>query len=140
MKQIRVKIIPNSMDLPFFQRFIIHPNDKDLFTKQFENVSTIIDLDQQPSWCAWDVLRSNGWINDGLAEEYYLFLMPETNEEKLELLLKHHDWYFEMSDNNRYYSSGRYILGKIQRLIYKVGEPTVTQLWDKYAPKDIIRG
>ncbi len=55
---------------------------------------------------------------------------------ELEELLKHHDWYYAMSDDHRYYSSGRKSFEKIWKLMDELKNngyfTEAENLYDKY--------
>ena len=55
---------------------------------------------------------------------------------QLEELLKQHDWYYGMSDDNYYYTKGREQSEKIQQTIEKLNNKNCSvmarELYDKY--------
>ena len=55
---------------------------------------------------------------------------------QLEELLKNHDWYYNMSDDHRYYTSGREESQKIQQTMEKLNNNNCSvlskELYDKY--------
>jgi len=67
-------------------------------------------------------------------------IINETNEvewDKYEKLLKNHDWYYEMSDDNRYYTSGLAASKEIRSIkdkLSKIDSKRATELFNKYAP------
>ncbi len=56
---------------------------------------------------------------------------------QLEELLKNHDWYYAMSDDNRYYTSGREESKVIQQTIEKLNNNNCSvmaqELYNKYS-------
>lgn len=89
-------------------------------------------------WKAWDAMRDAGWIHDGfVGDDHFLrWCLPETDAEMLELCLKHHDWYYQYSDDHRVWQAGRSAYARIQSLMAKVGEPLATELFNRYCPKE----
>jgi len=64
----------------------------------------------------------------------------ESNEDILKDLISRHDWYFEMSDDNRSYVSGKASEKKIMDLIKLMGEKGMgdkaKEIYNSMAPKD----
>jgi len=56
---------------------------------------------------------------------------------KLEELLKNHDWYYNMSDDHRYYTRGRQESKEIQQTMEKLNNNNcgvvTKELYDKYS-------
>ncbi len=56
---------------------------------------------------------------------------------QLEELLKYHDWYYNMSDDNRYYTAGREESKKIQQTMEKLNNNNCSvmaqELYNKYS-------
>lgn len=56
---------------------------------------------------------------------------------QLEELLKNHDWYYNMSDDNRYYTRGRQESEEIQQTMEKLNNNNcgvvTKELYDKYS-------
>ena len=53
--------------------------------------------------------------------------------QQLEDLLKHHDWYYAMSDDNYYYKQGRKSYEKIWKLMDELKCTEAENLYDKYS-------
>lgn len=90
------------------------------------------------SWNAWQVLRKKNWWHDRaekIGDDYFLvWLYPETPLEELELCLRHHDWYYQYSDDHRVWTSGESAWHRIEELKTKVTSSEYATLLDKYAP------
>ena len=75
-------------------------------------------------------------IND--AKDFYI---TEGEEQKLESLLKSHDWYYQYSDDHSAWTRGNEKEKEIHSLIAtltKDGKKSeIEALWKKYAPKDM---
>ena len=56
----------------------------------------------------------------------------------LEETLKRHDWYHAYSDDHRYWASGEASLRKIRELMKQIPEQRAKELWNQYAPQDMV--
>lgn len=83
---------------------------------------------------AWETLRALGWFHTGSEDKYLTWQKPETDVEKLEMLLRVHDWWYMMSDSYSVYSDGELERKEIEALMQVVGEPTASALYQKYSP------
>jgi len=94
----------------------------------------IVARDIKPIWQAWDVMRGEGWSDFGREDGYINYAKPENAEDELEIALYQHDWYYQMSDDYRYYQAGKHSWERILDLMKKVGEPKAKELYEKYSP------
>ena len=75
-----------------------------------------------------------------IIKEEYDRLIAEDVKADLQAALKSHDWYFEFSDDHRYWKKGVEQQKNIQRLIRQVDKKEAQKLWKKYAPKNKAAG
>jgi len=54
--------------------------------------------------------------------------------EKLEKLLKEHNWFHEQSESEKIWKEGRKELKEIESLLEKLDKPTAKELWNKWCP------
>lgn len=144
MKELYVRIKENSSPWEFQKdafRFPTH-EDEALFNELFPDIKSIVtsDFKGKPSFqyhFVWRKLEKMEWVHDNSENKggvYYLkWVLPENKAEKLELMLKHHDWTYMMSDDYRWYSSGLEEERRIKALMEEVGEPLASELYSKYA-------
>lgn len=144
MKTLFVRIKENTSPWAFDEtayRFPTH-QDEAMFNEIFADIRSVITSDFRGKVSyqyhfAWHALEKLGWVHDNSEDKggvYYLrWVLPENKVEKLELMLKHHDWTYMMSDDYRWYSAGSEHEKKIKALMAEVGEPAAQELWDKYA-------
>lgn len=123
MKEIKMRIGENK-EFEFAT-----PVDKENFVLAFPRA-----LEISPKWKAWDLLPKCGWIDDGRADGFIVWHLFENPEEELELSLKHHDWWYYMSDDHRVWTNGQAELRHIQMLCGKVAPERAKELYVKYCP------
>ena len=85
---------------------------------------------------AWDVMRSEGWVQNGYDDHYLIWNKPDNELEELEICLKKHDWWYQMSDDHRYFVSGDKERAHIEFLMRKVDRLVAVELYNKYAPTE----
>jgi hypothetical protein len=87
------------------------------------------------AYLAWGKLRELGWMATSSPNKpgWLIWEFPENDIDKLELLLKHHDWYYMMSDDYRICSSGEKEHREILDLVKKI--PNGEELYRRYSPK-----
>lgn len=101
--------------------------------------TTDVELKELPAYKNWDKLRQLGWVSVHLiGEEKYdglIWHYPENDLDKLELEIATYDWFYEMSDDYRVYSSGCAKDDSIRELANKVGKKKYSALWNSYVQK-----
>jgi hypothetical protein len=89
---------------------------------------------------AWNIMQKEGWIHDksigemSMSSFYIVWVKPENDVEKLELTLRHHDWWYQMSDDYGVYSSGEKARKNIEAMMKKVEPSVAKELYEKYCP------
>ena len=113
-------------------------DDETLFYDSFPNSREVVEttFNKQASfqyYLAWRALEKLGWVHDGSKDGYLWWVYPTMPADKLELALKHHDWYYMMSDDYRWFSSGQKEQDRIKEMMKEVGEPLASEMYHKYA-------
>lgn len=92
---------------------------------------------------AHDWLRDRGWvcirlINQEIPRDNYVWWnYPETNLDKLEIMIAQYDWYYQMSDDHRVYTVGVANDSRIRHLAELVGREVFVEMWNKYVMHNI---
>ena len=65
--------------------------------------------------------------------------IPYFHELSLDKMLENHDWYYQYSDDNRYYKRGSKENDIIHNKIKELGGwcPRIVTMWNKHAPKSM---
>tara|TARA_R100001480_G_scaffold67300_1_gene78795 strand:+ start:88 stop:342 length:255 start_codon:yes stop_codon:yes gene_type:complete len=65
--------------------------------------------------------------------------IPYFHELSLDKMLENHDWYYQYSDDNRYYERGSKENDIIHNKIKELGGwcPRIVTMWNKHAPKSM---
>ncbi len=58
---------------------------------------------------------------------------------KLIKMLEKHDWYFEMSDDHRYWVNGKRQLAEINEAMKDMNHSDAIDLWNEFCPVDFRR-
>ena len=146
--------------LPWIGRKLTFPDDRHLV------ISEYIHSIKETEWRGYDIEFKTGEIMKAFKEtrwrSHWVFTMPNgmefntryttpnpirdyvfknffTKLQKFEWYLKHHDWYYEFSDDHRYWRSGNASANKIKQLREELENDGLSKevqaLYDKYAPK-----
>jgi hypothetical protein len=96
-----------------------------------------------------------GWIQDHISQAQNYINQANTNfhedndvrndntitedemsaEDEFNQLMKHYDWYFEMSDDDRVYDKGKALNRKLYDLAKFIGSDKAIKIFNQYAPK-----
>jgi len=65
--------------------------------------------------------------------------IPYFHELSLDKMLENHDWYYQYSDDNRYYERGSKENDIIHNKIKELGGwcPRIVKMWNNHAPKSM---
>lgn len=96
-----------------------------------ETLKTIPSMFAKKAW-----LADNGWSNVKIGD-VRCWYTPETDVEKLEVMLAGHDFFYYQSDNIDTFLRGERYLAKLEEQFKVLPLVEAVALWNKYAPKEL---